>query len=199
MKRRLVALLLTGIALTFFGCSTSRVLMPLEKHIAGYYEYDHAWNYSIANLGQLRCEETGWLMFNPNGTFADLAVQNHYLTLPDSSKVLFVYTYVCHGSWKVRDGKFLFNEHSQGFVLDQQEIRPLTLCKLGTTQLQDWSRQIVNNATPKDYWYTFDIERLDKKWFIWSYTYPKTGEKTLWHMHRTTKHMNLGEPHKARS
>lgn len=191
MKRRLEFLFLLGVVFALFGCSTSRVLTPIEKHIAGYYEYDHAWDYTIKPLGQLRCEETGWLMFNPNGTFADLAVQNHYLTLPDSSKILFVYTYFCHGRWKVQDGKFLFSEHSQGFVLDEQEVRILTSGDIPTNQLQDWSRQIVRNATPKDYWYTFDIEHLDKKWFIWSYTYPKTGNKTLWHMHRTSKRMNL--------
>lgn len=190
MKRWIETSLLTLVALTLFGCSTSRVLTPLEKHIAGYYEYDHAWDYSIKNLGQLRCEETGWLLFNPNGTFADLAVQNHYLTLPDSSKVLFVYTYICHGRWKVQDGKFLFTEHSKGFVLDEQEVRTLTPGSFRSSDLSSWSQQIVRNATPKDRWYTFDIERLDKRWFIWSYTYP-TGDKTLWHMHRTTKRMNL--------
>lgn len=191
MKKWIELFLLLALTQAFLGCSSSRVMKPIEQHIAGYYEYDHAWNYSIRNLGQLRCEETGWLMFNPNGTFADLAVQNHYLTLPDSSRILFVYTYVCHGHWKVQDGKFLFTEHSRNFVLDEQEVRTLTRGSFRSAQLQDWSQQIVKNATPKDRWYTFDIERLDRKWFIWSYTHPSTGEKTLWHMHRTSKEMNL--------
>lgn len=193
-KYAIIGLILTSLLLIFSSCRIHKVLTPQEKHIQGYYEYDHAWDYSITELGSLRCEETGWLMFNPNGTFADLAVQNHYLTLEDSSQLLFVYTYVCHGQWRVNeDGKFLFIEHSQGFVLKEQSVCVL---KEGTNSINDvklkeMSRKIVSNATPLDYWYTFDIERLDNKWFIWSYTSPKTGDKTYWHMHRTSKKMNL--------
>ena len=32
-------------------------------------------------------------------------------------------------------------------------------------------------------WFTFDIERLDEEWFIWTYTYPN-GRKDSWEMKR---------------
>ena len=35
-------------------------------------------------------------------------------------------------------------------------------------------------------WFTFDIERLDNEWFIWTYTYPN-GRKDSWEMKRVQR------------
>ena len=160
--------------------------------IPGTYNYEHSWDYKAPDgNGTIHCDEEGTLRFKADGTYVDDAVQYHELTMNDSISVkttkgewktiggwTFYFGYHCEGRWRVEEGKFLFNEMSEGF-------------SMGSMQSVNWSNwcpeyeaKIVAHSTPNSArWFTFDIERLDDEWFIWSYTYPD-GRKDTWEMKR---------------
>lgn len=196
MKRR-IAIYLFFVAVTCFGYAQNADLIP------GTYNYEHSWDYKAPDgNGTIHCDEEGTLRFNADGTYTDDAVQYHSLTLneticvpksrEDDSVILigsgFRFLYHCEGRWKVENGKFLFNEMSEGFSMTSMD---------DTNRSQwfvDYGDEIVSHSRPNsDRWFTFDIEQLDSKWFIWSYTYPN-GRKDTWEMHRVKpKEAKFGE------
>ena len=69
---------------------------------------------------------------------------------------------------------------SEGFVMDLVQEPPAD-----NEWYKKMSVKIVERSNPNsDRWFTFDIERLDRKWFIWSYTYPN-GRIDTWDMKRS--------------
>ena len=189
MRHTLFIALLMGLPITMH----SQILKPEEQHIPGHYEYVHSWDYAAPDgNGTIHCDETGTLDFYADGTFADTAVQSHRMRMktpvktvlgwlsPDTAEIDrygFNYMYYCQGQWRVEDGKFLFAEHAEGFHMD-----------LLDQSVNDWIIYYANLIEKKTLpnssrWFTFDIERLDDEWFIWTYTYPN-GRKDSWEMKR---------------
>lgn len=185
--KRYLGICLFFVAVTCFGHAQNANLIP------GTYNYEHSWDYKAPDgNGTIHCDEEGTLRFNADGTYTDDAVQYHSLTLNETIRVPksqegdsviligcgFRFLYHCEGRWKVENGKFLFNEMSEGFSMTSMD---------DTNRSQwfvDYGAKIVEHTIPNsDRWFTFDIERLDRKWFIWSYTYPN-GRKDTWEMHR---------------
>ena len=160
--------------------------------IPGTYNYEHSWDYKAPDgNGTIHCDEQGTLRFYADGTYTDEAVQHHNLKMKDSIRVknmndewktiggwTFNFSYHCEGRWRVENGKFLFNEMSEGFSMGSLESVMMSNWFL------EYGAKIVEHSTPNsDRWFTFDIERLDSEWFIWSYTYPN-GRKDTWDMQR---------------
>lgn len=175
-------------------CSAQQVLTPETQYIPGEYIYKHSWNYAAPDgNGTIHCDETGTLVFNADGSYVDKAIQYHSLTMKDTITVPwgfdgnetqriaswgFRFGYHCEGRWRVEEGKFLFNEMSEGFsMISMNDV-------IATTWSLEYGNKIVKHSWPNsDRWFTFDIERLDEEWFIWSYTYPN-GRKDTWEMQR---------------
>lgn len=165
-------------ALLLASCGSSRDLR-LHKSIAGKYNYIHSWDYASPDgVGTMHCDEIGVLVFNPDSTYTDIAIQKHYHFLPDSTCDRYQMRYYCEGEWKVQDGKFLFCEHSENFALSLQPLNNAPQVR------RDFADLIRKQTTPNSQrWFTFDIERLDNEEFVWSYT-DKKGNKTTWDMER---------------
>ena len=175
-------------------CLTSRAQQQDWDYslIPGTYNYEHSWDYKAPDgNGTIHCDEQGTLRFHADGTYTDDAVQIHYLTMKDSIRVMnskgkwdtiggwqFQFLYHCEGHWRVESDKFLFNEMSEGFSMDSMEG------VIWSNWFIEYATKIVEHSTPNsDRWFTFDFERLDNEWFIWSYTYPN-GRKDTWDMQR---------------
>lgn len=175
-------------------CMAQQVLTPEAQYIPSKYIYEHSWNYAAPDgNGTIHCDETGTLLFYADGTYVDEAVQYHVLTMKDTITVpwgsegnetrrivswSFLFGYHCEGRWRVENGKFLFNEMSEGFSMLPMDN------DIATNWSMEYGNKIVQHSTPhSDRWFTFDIERLDEEWFIWSYTYPN-GRKDTWEMQR---------------
>jgi len=195
MKRKLIVFLLF-VAATCLGFAQNAELIP------GTYNYVHSWNYTAPDgNGTIHCDEEGTLRFNADGTYTDDAVQYHTLTMKDSVRIKtmngewktiggwrFDFGYHCEGRWRVEEGKFLFNEMSEGFSMGSLSSFIVSNWEL------EYAKKIRAHSTPNsERWFTFDIERLDGEWFIWSYTYPN-GRKDTWEMHRVKpEEANFGE------
>ena len=160
--------------------------------IPGTYNYEHSWDYKAPDgNGTIHCDEKGTLRFKADGTYKDDAIQYHTLAMNDSIRIKtmkgewttisgwrFDFGYHCKGRWRTEDGKFLFNELAEGFSMGS------LASVIWSNWFIEYSSKIVEHSTPNsDRWFTFDIERLDNEWFIWSYTYPN-GRKDTWEMHR---------------
>lgn len=184
------------ILLAIFSAIQGQVTVPEQQHIPGRYEYTHSWDYAAPDSnGTIHCDETGVLWFYGNGTFADTAFQTHTLHLkepvrevldrpsPDTIAIdtyQFHFHYICPGSWRVDNGKFLFSEHAEGFDM-------VLLNESTSKWVVGYSNAIEKHSLPNSSrWFTFDIERLDEEWFIWTYTYPD-GHKDSWEMKRSSK------------
>lgn len=185
MKRK-IAIYLFFVAVTCFGYAQNADLIP------GTYNYEHSWDYKAPDgNGTIHCDEEGTLRFYPDGTYKDDAIQYHSLTLKDSVRIKtmkgewttiggwrFDFGYHCEGRWRVEEGKFLFNEMSEGFSMGSLSS------VIWSKWCLEYENKIRTHSTPNsNRWFTFDIERLDDEWFIWSYTYPN-GRKDTWEMHR---------------
>ncbi|MBP5515711.1 MAG: hypothetical protein J6X86_02060 [Bacteroidales bacterium] len=178
-KQYYILAAILSFAFLLSACGVHGKFAKAEKKIPGYYKYSHSWDYpSPKGGGDMHCDETGVLIFYDDGTYYDTAYQTHYWTPADSAtRVPFDYHYCCKGRWRVENDKFLFNEMAEGFVMDAVNEFPLEW-------YSDFSKKLVGRSTPRsDRWFSFDIERLDNEWFIWSYTYPN-GRKDTWEMHR---------------
>lgn len=163
--------------LLFSSCATHKICTPEQKHIVGHYEYVHSWDYTAPDKQKMHCDETGTLDFYDNGTFADTALQHHKLVLRDPSSRMYDFNYRCLGNWKVENHQFMFNELSEGFVMEYID-------SVSNHDQAVFAQSIAKQSTPNSMrWFTFQIERLDRKWFIWSYTYPD-GRKGTWEMRR---------------
>lgn len=189
---RQLHLLIYVVLFLFAGCTTNKNISKADKKIPGTYNYEHSWDYKAPDgNGTIHCDEQGTLRFYADGTYVDDAVQYHSLTLEETicvpkgwegdSVILigsgFRFLYHCEGRWKLENGKFLFNEMSEGFSMTLMDDN------IWSQWVDEYAAKIVEHSTPNsDRWFTFDIERLDKKWFIWSYTYPN-GRKDTWEMH----------------
>lgn len=160
--------------------------------IPGTYNYEHSWDYKAPDgNGTIHCDEKGTLRFKADGTYKDDAIQYHTLAMNDSIRIKtmkgewttisgwrFDFGYHCKGRWRTEEGKFLFNELAEGFSMGS------LASFIWSNWFIEYSSKIVEHSTPNsDRWFTFDIERLDNEWFIWSYTYPN-GRKDTWEMHR---------------
>ena len=168
----------------------SQILKPEEQHIPGHYEYTHSWDYAAPDgNGTIHCDETGTLDFYADGTFADTALQHHTLSTKvrelngwqsetaETETLLFDFMYYCQGQWRVENGKFLFSEHAEGFHMDLMN-------EVVSSWIVNYASLIEKKTLPNSTrWFTFDIERLDHEWFIWTYTYPN-GRKDSWEMKR---------------
>lgn len=172
-------LLIMAAAVLLASCSSVRRLDgSLSRAIADRYQYVHSWDYpSPDGVGVMHCDETGYLQFFPDGTYIDIATQQHCHLLPDSTRIHYQMDYYCEGEWKVKDHKFLFNEHSENFSLTLADA----VCDSARLAFADRIR--LQNTPDTKRWFTFDIELLDQDWFIWSYT-DKKGIKTTWDMRR---------------
>lgn len=184
------------------SCTSQKKQINAEKQIPGTYNYEHSWDYKAPDgNGKIHCDEQGTLRFYADGTYVDDAMQCHKLKMDSAICVKnfkgeidtidgcgFNYIYHCVGRWRVKDGKFLFNEMSEGFSMELRESTKWS------EWFADYSASIVEHTIPNsDRWFTFDIERLDKEWFIWSYTYPN-GRKDTWDMQRVKPNEgNFGE------
>lgn len=159
------------------SCQGLQQVAP-QTTIVGNYVYEHSWDYASPDgVGIMHCNETGTIDFQSDGTYVDKAIQHHYHIFPDTSRVHYPMSYYCEGEWKVEDGKFLFNEHSENFSLKLVE-------SVSNQELADFASMIVLHNTPNSkQWFTFAIDRLDQAWFVWSYT-DKSGHKTTWDMQR---------------
>lgn len=191
MNRIIIVILFSFLLVS---CSSQKHFSKAEKQIPGTYNYEHSWDYKAPDgNGTIHCDEQGTLRFYTDGTYVDDAVQIHYLTMKDSIRIpwgfsgdsntiggysTFSFLYHCEGNWRVNDGKFLFNEKSEGFSMGlMNNVIP-------SEWFLDYSSQIVEHTIPNSKrWFTFDFERLDNEWFIWSYTYPN-GRKDTWEMQR---------------
>lgn len=187
MRRILVITLLAVLPMALH----SQIQKPEEQHIPGHYVYTHSWDYAAPDgNGTIHCDETGTLDFYPDGTYADTALQHHTLSTKiresegwraetaEIETYLFNFMYYCQGQWRVENGKFLFSEHAEGFDMVPQNESP--------DQWTSYYADLIEKKTlpNSSRWFTFDIERLDNEWFIWTYTYPN-GRKDSWEMKRT--------------
>ena len=193
MGATVVFLILMSTVCLLSSCRSNRNFSRAEKKIPGIYRYDHSWDYKDPDgNGTIHCDEHGSLVFNADGTYVDNAIQYHSLTMKDSIRVPngfdgdsitiggagFQYIYHCQGRWKVENGKFLFNEMSEDFSMGSIENI------IWSSWWLEYSAKIVKHSWPNsERWFTFDFERLDNEWFIWSYTYPN-GRKDTWDMER---------------
>lgn len=176
---RKISFILTLAVVLLASCRSIR-FSQLSTHdkIVDHYEYVHSWDYASPDgLGKMHCDETGTLDFKADGTYVDEAMQEHYHILPDSTRQHYQMSYYCEGDWKVEGDKFLFNEHSENFKMGLTD-------DLFVQERFEFAERIAMQNTPNSSrWFTFDIERLDRSWFIWSYT-DKHGTKTTWDMQR---------------
>lgn len=158
------------------GCSLPRVLQPAQDHIPGHYRYDHSWDYNVKGL-KCHCDETGTLEFRADGTTEDHAVQTHTV-ISNGDTARYTFRFICHGGWKVTDGKFVFAEYPEGFVLDLTGSQP-------QASAQDTLPALIRAAnTPQTVrWIQYDITKLTRHAFTWSYTYPD-GHTDYWEMIR---------------
>lgn len=184
MKHRSLLSLLFLTSLIAWGCSSQKpiVQMPEEVHIVGHYKYKHSWDYQAPNnQGQMHCDEVGTLHFYPDGTFSDTATQVHTLyRAHEQDTLLMTFDYRCQGQWKVEEHKFIFKELAEGFILAPTKL-PM---QVNGKWLVGFVRDLVKQSTPNSQrWITFDIDRLDRKAFIWSYGYPD-GHRDTWEMER---------------
>ena len=173
--RNILTLLLA--ALFAVSCSSARILTPEGERVPGCYRYHISWDCpGPDNSGNMHVDEEGHLRFLPDGTFVDHALQHHYLFLADSSAERYDFDYYCEGEWKASEGKYLMREHAKNFSMklvgDNSPERLL------------FADKIFRYYTPRDRWVTYTIERLDRRWFVWSLVYPD-GQKMLWPMKRT--------------
>lgn len=175
MKKYLFIILSALFACALASCASLKN-RSVKNGIVGHYEYEHSWNYASPDgVGFMHCDEVGRLDFNSDGTFVDVAVQKHSHCLPDSTQSHYSMEYHCEGEWKVENGKFLFCEHSENFSLKLLNEAP-------AVEESDFAAEIVKQNTPdSSRWFTFDIDRLDEEWFVWSYT-DKRNRKTTWDM-----------------
>lgn len=169
--------------LLLVGCSTTRVLTPEEHLIPDYYHYVHSWDYpSPDGNGTIHCDEHGTIDFRADGTYSDTAYQTCYIrrnpdTLYDQVELL----YACQGRWKVENHKFLFNEMAEDFTLNL--VNP----EKASPEERYYAPLIKKYNTPNTQrWFTFDIRRLDHRWFVWTYTYPD-GRVDSWDMRRASQ------------
>lgn len=184
--KRLLAFFLMLSAVTYCCVAQNADLIP------GTYNYEHSWDYKAPDgNGTIHCDEKGTLRFKADGTYKDDAIQYHTLAMNDSIRIMtmkgewttisgwrFDFGYHCKGRWRTEEGKFLFNELAEGFSMGS------LASVIWSNWFIEYSSKIVEHSTPNsDRWFTFDIERLDNEWFIWSYTYPN-GRKDTWEMHR---------------
>lgn len=184
--KRLLAFFLMLSAVTYCCVAQNADLIP------GTYNYEHSWDYKAPDgNGTIHCDEKGTLRFKADGTYKDEAIQYHTLAMNDSIRIKtmkgewttisgwrFDFGYHCKGRWRTEEGKFLFNELAEGFSMGS------LASVIWSNWFIEYSSKIVEHSTPNsDRWFTFDIERLDNEWFIWSYTYPN-GRKDTWEMHR---------------
>ncbi len=195
--------LLMPVVLLLFACAAHKSFSKAEKMIPGTYNYEHSWDYKAPDgNGTIHCDEQGTLRFYADGTYVDEAIQSHGLTMDSSiiiplftgeidtiEKARFNYHYHCKGRWKVENDKFLFNEMSEGFWM-----LPIDNA-IWSDWFTDYGAKIVSHSWPNsDRWFTFDFERLDNEWFIWSYTYPN-GRKDTWDMKRVKPNeATFGQP-----
>lgn len=184
--------ILIVLSFMFLLCGGECIAQNIDL-IPGSYNYEHSWDYKAPDgNGKIHCDEQGSLVFNADGTYVDNAFQYHILTLKDSIRIpygfngdfstiggwRFDFSYHCEGRWRVEDGKFHFNEMSEGFSMVSIESF------IVSNWFIEYAAKIVEHSTPSsDRWFAFDIERLDSEWFIWSYTYPN-GRKDTWEMKR---------------
>lgn len=184
--KRLLAFFLMLSAVTYCCVAQNADLIP------GTYNYEHSWDYKAPDgNGTIHCDEKGTLRFKADGTYKDDAIQYHTLAMNDSIRIKtmkgewttisgwrFDFGYHCKGRWRTEEGKFLFNELAEGFSMGS------LASVIWSNWFIEYSSKIVEHSTPNsNRWFTFDIERLDNEWFIWSYTYPN-GRKDTWEMHR---------------
>lgn len=191
MKRYCISVII--LLSSLFASCYSQILTPEEQHIPGRYEYTHSWDYSAPDSnGTIHCDEYGFLYFYSDGTCTDTAFQHHTLKMDTPIRTVlgwisqdtmtldtytFSFHFICPGAWKVENGKFLFCEKAEGFSMYQ-------LDKSINEWVMDYADKIRKQSTPNSSrWITFDIERLDNEWFIWTYTYPN-GRKDSWEMKR---------------
>ncbi len=193
--KRLLAFFLMLSAVTYCCVAQNADLIP------GTYNYEHSWDYKAPDgNGTIHCDEKGTLRFKADGTYIDDAIQYHTLAMNDSIRIKtmkgewttisgwrFDFGYHCKGRWRTEEGKFLFNELAEGFSMGS------LASFIWSNWFIEYSSKIVEHSTPNsDRWFTFDIERLDNEWFIWSYTYPN-GRKDTWEMQRVKpNHANFG-------
>ena len=190
MRRFLILVAFALFLLT--ACTANKNFSRADKRIPGTYNYEHSWDYKAPDgNGKIHCDEQGTLRFYADGTYTDDAIQHHSLTMKDSIHIKtmkgewdtiggwnFQFGYHCEGRWRVENGKFLFNEMSEGFSMGSLES------VIWSNWVLEYAAKIVEHSTPNsDRWFTFDFERLDNEWFIWSYTYPN-GRKDTWEMQR---------------
>lgn len=176
MKRIINVCVCLGIFLALMSCAGNKGVAKIEKKIVGHYEYVHSWDYVGPDGGKMHCDESGTLDFYRDGSFSDTATQHHVRYIDEQMRDLYDFKYYCQGRWKVEGGKFVFKELAEGFDMVPMEVWPK---KKASYALQLKQQSIPNS----DRWIVFDIERLDKEWFIWSYTYPN-GRKDTLDMHR---------------
>ena len=125
MMRRLFCAALLALLPTLSHCQIQK---PEEQHIPSHYVYTHSWDYAAPDgNGTIHCDETGTLDFYSDGTYADTALQHHYLRTKvresegwraetaESETYQFDFMYYCQGRWRVENGKFLFCELAEGF------------------------------------------------------------------------------------
>lgn len=187
--RMFIAATMTALSLQVYA----QIRTPEQEFIPGRYEYTHSWSYTApGGNGIIHCGEVGVLFFYADGTFADTAYQYHQLGMARPESVTFewispepqttdaygfYFHYFCPGEWRVENGKFLFSEKAEGFRMD-------LLNEPKNQWIEDYANRIERHSRPNSArWITFDIERLDNEWFIWTYTYPN-GRKDSWEMKR---------------
>lgn len=179
MKKQGFCLTACAVTLTLWlaGCASTRILTPETQHIVGHYAYAHSWDYTSPDKQQMHCDEEGTLDFYADGTCSDTATQHHTLTRQDGTTERFDFNYRCQGRWKVEEHHFMFKELAEDFQMQLiDSLRP--------QEYVDFAHSLARQALPNSQrWITFDIERLDSQWFIWSYTYPN-GRKDTWDMRR---------------
>ena len=188
MMRQLFCAALLALLPTLLHCQIQK---PEERHIPSHYVYTHSWDYAAPDgNGTIHCDETGTLDFYADGTYADTALQHHYLRTKvresegwraetsEAETYQFDFMYYCQGRWRVENGKFLFCELAEGFDMVLQND--------STDQWTTYYADLIEKKTlpNSSRWFTFDIERLDEEWFIWTYTYPN-GRTDSWEMKRS--------------
>lgn len=193
-------LIVVAASLLLGNCATHRVLTPEEQMIPDYYRYLHSWDYpSPDGEGTIHCDEHGTIDFRPDGTYSDTAWQICYVRkTTDSVFAVVNLLYACQGHWKVENHKFLFNEMAEDFTLD---LVPNPICYKESASLVDSIHSGEDNTPTEHYyaplikkhntpdskrWFSFDIRRLDRRWFVWTYTYPD-GRVDSWDMKRTDR------------
>lgn len=167
-----------------FVLITTCMLASCNKpKVEGHYEYQHGWNYDIAE-GNIDVHETGTMDFYENGCALDSARQVYTVSFNDGSKATWIFNYVSPSRWHVDNNDFYFSGIEESFRMELEE-NITENCDIETSVIL--ANKIIKNVSSSISRETkFNLSKLTGNELNWSYTYPD-GHTDTWEFYRQEK------------